>query len=412
MESIEDQLQNARLLLDQVTVNTDEIESLKVTNNNDLSSGDEEADLGNIDKEQVEDQGFTTVGKNGKKLKKSASASAGVKVTPLFTDAVKSGLQESDFGSTVQNNSSEIPKPEKITFGEVDKKSFDKGQGIKPNYMLNPELFQQAIYELSKKLGVNIYPEVDLFADQWNQQPGVKHFYHWDLKNNKDKDFDAFNQDWSIWKYVYANFFWGKMHDVINKAKESKVNLIAFLDLSKNASGMEYFKLKEDYCRFQYNFTNQEELWVHASESGYQKFMSSHLPKSNGKYSLCFFNFSEDEIILSGNTDTITIENENHGRLQKKIVTSVDTHDGKKISAHQNKNGTVTLKRSVDEAVNISHETVNDEDTIEQLELQIENIFQSKDCEIEQALFIKKQEHFKSELQKYKQFLNNFKEIL
>ena len=67
---------------------------------------------------------------------------------------------------------------------------------------------------------------MDLFSDEFNKQPGVEKFYHYNQKN-KDENFDAFHQDWTNYKNGYANFFWGKMHDVIEKAQESGMNLLS-----------------------------------------------------------------------------------------------------------------------------------------------------------------------------------------
>jgi hypothetical protein len=410
MASITEQLSNAKSLLNNFTDDFEEELGENAPSIDSSTSDDEEVEEPVIKTEVIsneinEDPSFTQVGKGGKPIKRSAS------VTPLFTEKVKNGLKESSFGKKVTVTA----EPEEaITFGPViDKKDFDKSKGKKPNYMLNPVLFQTGIKELSKELGVNVYPEIDLFADEFNKQPGVKEYFHYNPMKKSDSNYDAFTQDWSIYKFVYANFFWGKMHDVILKAKHSKVNLITFLDLSENASSFEYYKLHKENCRVQYNFSNVEDLWVHAStQNGYQKFSTSHLPSGVGKYSLCFFNFHDEKIETAFKKPVVTTPEVN-GRLTKKISANIKNPDGERISAHQNENGTVTLTRVVNEAINTSHESIESgENTIKTLEFEIETIIKSKNLEDEKILFQKKKEQFENELKKYQTYLERFKELL
>ena len=209
MASIAEQLSNAKDLLNNFTSEFVEDLSNDAPSIDSSSSDEEEVEVPIIETKVIsnevnDDPSFTQVGKGGKPLKRSAS------VTPLFTEAVRNGLKESSFGKKVNVVRTE-PQEEEIKFGpSVNKKDFDKSKGIKPNYMLNPELFRTGIKALSKQLGVDIFPEVDLFADEFNKQPGVKEFFHYNPKKSHDKNFDAFTQDWSRFKNVYANFFWPK----------------------------------------------------------------------------------------------------------------------------------------------------------------------------------------------------------
>ena len=205
-----------------------------------------------------------------------------------------------------------------------------------------------------------------------------------------------------------------KIHDVIQKAMSSKVNLITFLDLSDSAASMEYYKLYEQHCRVQYNFSNLEDLWIHASDqNGYQKFSTSHLPSGIGKYSLCFFNFHDEKIDTVPKKQVTAPAPDINGRLTKKITTSIKNQDGEKISAHQNENGTVTLTRVVNEAVDTSHETSeSDGNEIKNLEFEIENIIKSKNLEDENILYQKKKKMFEIEFKKYQNFLESFKNLL
>lgn len=414
MASIAEQLSNAKNLLENFTNDFEEDLSNDAPSIENSSADEDEADETVIEPEVVtndveEDSTFTKVGKAGKAVKRSAS------VTPLFTEKLRSGLKESSFGKkfTVTTEPEEkFFKLDTFTFGKIDKKEFDKSIGNKPNYMLNPILFQKGIKALSEKLNVNIYPDVDLFADEFNQQPGVKQFFHYDQSKRKDKNYDAFTQDWEQFKFVYANFFWGKMHDVILKAKQSKVNLITFLDLSPNATSLEYYKLYEEHCRCQYNFSNLDDLWIHASKEGYFEFMSSHLPKSDGQYALCFFNFHDEKIVDVPKTKVVNPPTVNDGRLSKKITTSVK--NGDKISAHQSKNGTVTLTRVVNEARNISHDDSqeSEEDVIKNLEFEIEATLKSKNLVDESVLYKKKKEQFEKMKQEYHNYLVKFEALL
>lgn len=362
-----------------------------------------------------DNDGFTKVGPYGKAVKKTEPIS--------YTQAAKVGLPEKKVEVSSTNEpetSEEIMEPLQITFGTVDKTEFDKSKGNKPNFTLNPELFQKAVYEISKKLGTNIFPDADLFADKFNKQPGVKNFYHYD-KFNRDENFDAFSKDWSEFKNVYANFFWGKMDDVIDKAQTEKVNLLTFLDVSEeNSSVLPYFKLYKQYCQVQYNFSNINDLWVHASETGFDKFSTPHLPKKGGKYALCFFNFGDNKIVKTSHS--IVSEPED-GRLQHKVSTKISPSNGEVISAFKytkSKDGTVRITRSVSDAINTSHEDgtevdelmISNESLIKTLEIEIESSIKEKDLKDELQLYQKKKEHFEREIKNYENFLQKFKLLL
>ena len=379
---------------------------------------------------------FTEVGSDGK-ARENKKTNLTTKSGLSFTDAVRTGLPKTSTPvaepKEVESEVDEpepIPEPIKIKFNDcIDKKTFDKSKGQKPNFMLNPELLARAIYIISKKLGVNIFPEVDLFADEYNKQPGVEMYYHFNQKN-KDKIFNAFDQDWSKHKYGYGNFFWPKMHEVIVKAQESGMNLLAFLDVSDNATSYEYFKLYKEHCLVQYNVVG-EDLWIHASKDGFQKFSSSHLPNTDGEYAVCFFNFNDKKIVKTSETvvndpfvnDPVVndpvVNETSSGRLQRKITTQVHSENGEKLSAHKSEDGTVTLTRSLDQAINTSHdadsvsgEHISNESIIKTLEQDIEGIIKDKSLLDERTLYLKKKEKFEEELKGYETFLQKFKTLL
>ena len=402
----------------------------------------------NPDLSEDNNDGFTKVGSGGKPIKNQSNEN------PLWSQKVKGKSNDDDDSTTIPSPIEDITsfKPQKFKFGVFDKKA---NEGLKPNFMLNPEKFQEAIYYLCKQLNDNVFPEVDLFADQYNKQPGVKKHYHYN-KSNQDKNFDAFTQDWSQFKIVYGNFFWGKMHEVILKAQRSKVNLITFLDVSEEASVHEYYELYKTYCPIQYNYTVKDDLWVNTTKNGYQKFLTPHLPRSDGQYALCFFNFNETTNLKLNETINIKLNNfpelktkpslqKVKGRITKTFTTAVSGSGGEKFSVNKNPDGHVTLKKMFDGAENISsknvqvehdvnvepeqsvkegkHEkifgnppfddTINTNDSqINTLELKIKEILDSKSLDDERELFSKKKARFEFELLKYSEYLTNFKEYI
>jgi len=401
-------------------VKTKKVETKKV--------GTKKVETKKVETKKVKEDNFTIVGLDGKPLKEISNPdySNALKVgLPIVDESVTTELIQKEKELKSQTFLKSLKKPQVLKFGTVDKRDFDKSLGDKPNYMLNPELFQKAVFEMSKRIGVDITPDIDLFADQNNKQPNVKKFYHFNHKYKFDENYDAFTKDWSIYKNVYANFYWGKMHEVILKAKSEGVNLLTFLDVSPKSSSLEYFKLYKEYSRIQYKFSDSDvnDLWVHASETGYDKFLKSHLPSFNGEYALCFFNFGENKIVKN---EDIVVNKVSSGRLQHTITTQIKVENGEKLSAHTSEDGTVSLTRSLDGAKDITHrmdkEVLNDyqisnEGTIKSLEIEIENIFKEKTLDddlksLHLQLFQKKKASFDKELKIYSEWLQNFHKLL
>lgn len=360
-----------------------------------------------------DDDGFTKVGSNRKSVTpkdtEEPSVNPGVRVKS-YLHAASSNLPETKTEQATNVKevpTEEITEPKTFSFGKVEKSNFDKSKGKGPNFMLNPDLFEKAVYEISKRLGHSVKPQIDLFSDIFNKQPEIEKYYHYD-KSNRDELFDAFTKNWGEFETVYANFHWPNMHTVIEKAMKEKVNLLTFLDISENSSSLEYYKLYKEKHLVQYIFNSDHHIWVHASESGYYKFSTSHLPRSEGKYALCFFNFGPKKFEEQGKPDSIDSKSES-SRLSKKIssVTKVTPDIKDKLIS------SVTNAKDTSRESEVSEFHITNESVIKSLECEIETIIKKKELSQEfKSLYDFHKEKFDLEFKTYETFLQKFKTLL
>jgi hypothetical protein len=284
----------------------------------------------------------------------------------------------------------------------------DEKTNIPRNYMINPEIYDRAINQLSVEHKTFIKPDVDAFADQYNRQPSCGMFFHYNKKKKDDKFFDAFRQDWSQFKTVYGNFHWGHVHKAIQKAKKENVDFLTFLEITGDASKYPYIKEFENnhyVCYF-----NTDDIFVHADEDGYHKFQNGHTPNQEAKYALVWFLFREEHQGVSKFEPSPEDFPETLGggkkmTIQTELTSSVHF---KKVTGP---NGDVRIEKLLTEAVNESKTdsdiTILDE--IQSIESELKLLIETKNLNDEKVLYQKKKNQFIEEMEKYKSYLVNLK---